>query len=293
VTQVLAMPHGSGPSRDISAFTNGNARLDQESVEPTTLPAFQKSKRWDREEGAAQERQTVLIVDRNLLFRAGLTHALSESRFHILAECASIEDLPIHDLTAGHPILLLIGLETARIAATQVALLDFRRRYDKVHIVIFYDHDRSCPLPPEMADVGKLADALLPKDEIDSESVTKAVDLVLLGATVVAKELLSQMAGLNGHDALRTALVTRHLEAAVLPETIHPVQSAQEHDVEVLTVRERLILSHLMKGASNKGIARQVGIAESTVKIHVRNVMLKIDAKNRTQAAMWGFRYLV
>jgi hypothetical protein len=43
-----------------------------------------------------------------------------------------------------------------------------------------------------------------------------------------------------------------------------------------------------MEGHSNKVIARDLRIAEPTVKTHVKNILNKIGATNRTQAAMWG-----
>jgi DNA-binding NarL/FixJ family response regulator len=56
----------------------------------------------------------------------------------------------------------------------------------------------------------------------------------------------------------------------------------------LLSSRERLIIAHLMEGHSNKVIARDLRIAEATVKAHVKNILNKIRATNRTQAAMWA-----
>jgi DNA-binding CsgD family transcriptional regulator len=56
----------------------------------------------------------------------------------------------------------------------------------------------------------------------------------------------------------------------------------------LLSCRERSIIAHLMEGHSNKIIARDLGVAEPTVKSHVKNILNKIGAMNRTQAAMWG-----
>ena len=56
----------------------------------------------------------------------------------------------------------------------------------------------------------------------------------------------------------------------------------------LLSCRERSIITHLMKGYSNKAIALDLRIAEATVKAHVKNILNKIGATNRTQAAMWG-----
>jgi two-component system nitrate/nitrite response regulator NarL len=53
-----------------------------------------------------------------------------------------------------------------------------------------------------------------------------------------------------------------------------------------LTPRQREVLSHLARGQSNKEIARRLGLFESTVKVHVKTILKKLDAANRTQAAM-------
>ena len=57
-----------------------------------------------------------------------------------------------------------------------------------------------------------------------------------------------------------------------------------------LTARERQVLEHLQLGASNKLIARQLNLRESTVKVHIRRIMRKLGAVNRTQAALCGVR---
>ena len=56
----------------------------------------------------------------------------------------------------------------------------------------------------------------------------------------------------------------------------------------LLSCRERSIITHLMEGHSNKVTALDLRIAEATVKAHVKNILRKIGATNRTQAAMWG-----
>lgn len=54
---------------------------------------------------------------------------------------------------------------------------------------------------------------------------------------------------------------------------------------DVLTQREHDVLCLLAIGLCNKSIARQLGIAAGTVKVHVRSIMAKLDASTRTQAA--------
>jgi len=55
-----------------------------------------------------------------------------------------------------------------------------------------------------------------------------------------------------------------------------------------LSSREVQILTYLMDGASNKVIARKLDVAEATVKVHVKAILRKLGAANRTQAAMWA-----
>lgn len=53
-----------------------------------------------------------------------------------------------------------------------------------------------------------------------------------------------------------------------------------------LTARERQALDALARGASNKEIARDLDLAEVTVKLHVRTLCRKLGARNRTHAAV-------
>lgn len=54
----------------------------------------------------------------------------------------------------------------------------------------------------------------------------------------------------------------------------------------ILTSREISIVRAIKQGKSNKVIANELNMCESTVKVHVRNVMKKLNAKNRTDVAM-------
>ena len=53
-----------------------------------------------------------------------------------------------------------------------------------------------------------------------------------------------------------------------------------------LTRREAQVLELIAKGLSNKEAAQQLDLAEATVKIHVRSILKKMKAKNRTQLAL-------
>jgi len=57
-----------------------------------------------------------------------------------------------------------------------------------------------------------------------------------------------------------------------------------------LTEQERRILEHLIDGKSNKLIARNMGIAEGTVKVHVKHLLKKLNLRSRVEAAVWADR---
>ncbi|SEP58186.1 DNA-binding response regulator, NarL/FixJ family, contains REC and HTH domains [Faunimonas pinastri] len=61
---------------------------------------------------------------------------------------------------------------------------------------------------------------------------------------------------------------------------------AADHAGSLLTERQRAVLAAIRKGQANKVIARELNMCESTVKVHVRNIMKKLNAKNRTHAAL-------
>ena len=65
-----------------------------------------------------------------------------------------------------------------------------------------------------------------------------------------------------------------------------PVEPRSSSASPVLTPRERDIVRVLARGASNKDIARELDLAESTVKIHVRNVLRKLNLSSRVQIAI-------
>jgi two-component system, NarL family, nitrate/nitrite response regulator NarL len=71
-----------------------------------------------------------------------------------------------------------------------------------------------------------------------------------------------------------------------------PSAPEPQSDSARLSPREKEILSHLLAGHSNKLIARELGITEATVKVHLKSVLRKIGADNRTQAAIWALANL-
>jgi two-component system nitrate/nitrite response regulator NarL len=69
----------------------------------------------------------------------------------------------------------------------------------------------------------------------------------------------------------------------VEPETVEPIAAEP-----ALSGREIEILQRLASGQSNKAIARELHIAEATVRVHLARILRKANAMNRTQAALWA-----
>ena len=59
-------------------------------------------------------------------------------------------------------------------------------------------------------------------------------------------------------------------------------------DTNKLSPRERDVIVMLAQGASNKEIARNLNLAESTVKIHVQGILRKLNLTSRVQAAVYA-----
>ena len=81
------------------------------------------------------------------------------------------------------------------------------------------------------------------------------------------------------------------LDPAVAARVVESIADRdQVAGAESLTPREREVLALIARGRSNKLIARELGIAEKTVKTHVGHVLAKLGVTDRTQAAMIAVR---
>ena len=106
------------------------------------------------------------------------------------------------------------------------------------------------------------------------------------------------LAGKLNTEQLRLKAAVRDQLLATSPEVATRVaaemdaaRAGQKQAYETLNAmvsepREREILEHIAQGRSNKEIARGLGIAETTVKIHVQHVLRKLGVDSRVQAAV-------
>jgi two-component system nitrate/nitrite response regulator NarL len=76
--------------------------------------------------------------------------------------------------------------------------------------------------------------------------------------------------------------------ASLLAAALREESMSDQRSHASLTERETAILKCLAAGMSNKLIARELDIMESTVKVHVRNLLKKLKFRSRVEAAVWA-----
>jgi DNA-binding NarL/FixJ family response regulator len=117
-------------------------------------------------------------------------------------------------------------------------------------------------------------------DYEDPESIREAFNLGVRGY------IPTSLASLVAVEAVRLVCVggTFAPAAALLSQSDRPHSSAGE-PLKAFTQRQSQILDCLRRGMANKLIAYELNMCESTVKVHIRNIMKKLNATNRTQVA--------
>lgn len=125
-------------------------------------------------------------------------------------------------------------------------------------------------------------------------------DPIVVGIAVDDPRLADRIASILGIvDGVRLVargeaadvIVVSPTEAAVEP-TIDDAEttSSEPPMATLLTPREREVLALLAEGASNKTIARRLGISVHTAKFHVGSLLDKLDASGRTDAVTHAAR---
>jgi DNA-binding NarL/FixJ family response regulator len=85
------------------------------------------------------------------------------------------------------------------------------------------------------------------------------------------------------------ATCTTNRRASCLPPDV-AAQLAEHLGDEPLTDREKTVLEHVAGGNRNRDIAERLFISEETVKVHIRHIMEKLGASDRTEAMTIAFR---
>jgi two-component system nitrate/nitrite response regulator NarL len=225
------------------------------------------------------QRVPTVLIENSALFRAGLKHILAASRFRVTAVASKLSDLAESVFSDKHCVALIsLGGDATAILSRVRSLTE---KHKGLYIIILTERFRSEEL---LAAIEAGAQGYLLKNEISADALLQSLELVLLGVVVIPR-------GLTRKDQVQPQLdaVPALQEMATVSERGQPASdAAQTDDVGCLSNREQTILMQLTQGASNKHIARELNIAESTVKVHVKSLFRKLRVNNRTQAVMWA-----
>jgi len=201
----------------------------------------------------------VVVVDDHTLFRRGIISLLAHERdFAIVGEAADGFE-GIRAVAAHRPDVVLLDLNMPGISGLE-ALAAILKDVPGTHVVMLTVSEDAEDL---VAALRGGAQGYLLKN-IDGEFLVRSIRRAADGESVISPEMAGKL--------------MRQVR----------VGTAGTQPADVLSPREREILQRLAKGGSNKEIARDLGLAESTVKIHVQHILRKLGLTSRVQAAVWA-----
>ena len=101
------------------------------------------------------------------------------------------------------------------------------------------------------------------------------------------EELLTAIHTVAAGDSLLSPSVTRRVIAHMANQPVRNIGSRER--LEGLTTREREVLELVARGLSNREIAGTLVIEESTVKTHVKRILMKLSLRDRIQAVIFAY----
>jgi two-component system nitrate/nitrite response regulator NarL len=210
----------------------------------------------------------VLVVDDHTLFRRGLISLLADdARFEVVAEAGDANEAH-RRAAATQPDVILLDNHMPGVSGVD-ALAGFREVAPQSRVLILTVSEDERDLAAALR--GGARGYLL--KTMDSDMLAAAILRTMAGDSVVSPELTSKLV-----SVFRSSQSEAPAEAA--GNDADPINS--------LSQREREILAHVARGASNKEVARALGIAEATVKIHVQHILRKLNLSSRVQAAVYA-----
>ena len=210
----------------------------------------------------------ILVVDDHTLFRRGLTALLSRvASLRVVGDAADAGEAQ-RRAAELQPDLILLDNHLPGVNGVD-ALPALRQAAPAARIMMLTVSEDEADLAAALR--GGACGYLL--KTIEGDALVAAIQRAMRGASVVAEEMTDKLVA-----AVRGAGAAAMADAAASATPPSPI--------EQLSPREREILRGIARGASNKEIARELGIAETTVKIHVQHVLRKLDVSSRVQAAV-------
>jgi len=202
----------------------------------------------------------VLIVDDHPIFRDGLAGLLATLPEVEIAATAGTAEEALAALTRTSPDVVLMDINLPGTSGVEAT-----RRVSQVAPAV-------AVLVISMVD---------DDDSVFAALAAGARGYVLKGAS--AAEITAALRTVAAGGAVFGAGIASRLLANRPVRLSGPASLSQQHD---LTAREREVLDLLAEGASNRQIARSLGVSLKTVQNHVSRILDKLQAADRTQAAL-------
>lgn len=202
----------------------------------------------------------VLLVDDHPLFRCGVAQLIqAQPGFEVVGEAASSDE----------------GVSLATSLKPNLVLMDLHMRYSSGLDALKQIKDSGLDIQVIMLTV---SDA-----EQDFVRAVRAGAEGYLLKDSEPEELLDKLRQAARGETVFTEALMNLLLGAMRDGTPAPPTSE-----ECLTTRERQILRLIAAGKSNKHIARELDISDGTVKVHVKNLLRKLNLQSRLEAAVWA-----
>jgi two-component system nitrate/nitrite response regulator NarL len=207
-------------------------------------------------------RLRILLIDDHTLFRSGVKALLGrQPDFEVVGEAADgLEG--VKRAKQLHPDIALMDLDMPGISGRE-ALRMMLEELPQLPVLMLTVSEASEDLLDTLQSGAK---GYLLKN-IDADYFVDAIRRAVRGEAIVSPEMTGKLvAGLKN------------------PSREGPGASEKDR----LSPREREILGLVALGSSNKEIARETALSESTVKIHVQNILRKLNLSSRVQAAVYA-----
>jgi two-component system, NarL family, nitrate/nitrite response regulator NarL len=227
------------------------------------------------------------IVEPRLLVREALASLLASHSYHVVGGVASTADIDDTSLAAEAPKLVILGALPTEDVAT--AASSIRKLWPEAKIILLFEHASPADLQRLLASE---IDGCIPLSASQDTLIGAlqqiiAVDLrILVLKTAACSSMPANPDWQEEADELDTGT-----NALGRSDEVENGATDRAFSVRIphgLTEREEQILRGLVKGHSNKMIARKCASTEATVKVHVKSILRKIRVANRTQAAIWA-----
>ena len=203
---------------------------------------------------------SVVIADDHLVVREGIISLLKDSNVQVVAGVGS-GDLAVERVQQHQPDILLLDVRMGSNGGLD-ALASLRTQELATRVIMLSTYDNPTYVARSIA-LG--ANDYILKNSSRSEML-ETIRRVHAGEPAMADSLFGHISKLMAKS-----------------------KEKGPHDLP-LTVRESQVLRHIALGLSNREIGLSLGISVETVKEHVQNILRKIDATDRTQAAVWAVR---